>query len=60
MIITNLDKILISLTDFCCNRTYDRSLLTEELTRVASSSAPIDAIISRSLITIFNEQETNK
>ncbi|CAF3945616.1 unnamed protein product, partial [Adineta steineri] len=50
MVLTNLDTILNSLTDFYSNRTYDGSLLIEELTRAVSSSIdPIDAINQSSL-----------
>ena len=54
MIITNLDTILNSLTDFYSNRTYDGSLLLKELAVAVSSSTalsidPIDAINQSSL-----------
>jgi predicted KAP-like P-loop ATPase len=50
MIITNLDGILNSLTDFYSNRIYDGSLLIKELAHAVSSSSstpstdPIDVI----------------
>ncbi|CAF1298860.1 unnamed protein product [Adineta ricciae] len=44
MVITNLDNILNSLTEFYSARTYDGSLLIEELARAVSSSTPIDPI----------------
>ncbi|CAF4114676.1 unnamed protein product, partial [Rotaria magnacalcarata] len=62
MIITNLDAILNSLADFYSNRTYDGSLLIEELARAASSSAssnlpvdPMDAINQSSLTPILHQ-----
>ena len=59
MVITNLDTILNSLTDFYSNRSYDGSLLIEELAHAVSSTTtttttttsidPIDAINQSSL-----------
>ena len=39
MVITNLDTILNSLTDFYSNRIFEASLLIEELAHVVSSSS---------------------
>lgn len=63
MVITNLDVILNSLTDFYSNRTYDGSLLIEELASAISSSStttpaitdPIDAINQSSLTPILHQ-----
>lgn len=54
MVITNLDIILNSLTDFYSNRTFEGSFLIEELTRaVSSSTTPIDPMeaINQSALT---------
>ena len=61
MVITNLDTILNSLTNFYSNRTYDGSLLIEELSHAVSSSSnsttidPIDAINQSSLTPILHQ-----
>ncbi|CAF4617801.1 unnamed protein product [Rotaria sp. Silwood1] len=60
MVITNLDTILNSLTDFYSNRTYDGSLLIEELACAVSSSTtvsidPMDAINQSSLTPILHQ-----
>ena len=68
MVISNLDTILSSLTDFYVNRTYDGSLLIEELARAMSSSSttttttngtnpidPLDAINQSSLTPLLHQ-----
>ena len=62
MVITNLDTILNSLTDFYANRTYDGSLLIEELARAISTTTnatspldPLDAINQSSLTPVLHQ-----
>lgn len=60
MVITNLDTILNSLTDFYSNRTFDGSFLIEELARAVSSSTmtpidPMDAINQSSLTPVLHQ-----
>ena len=59
MVINNLDIILNSLSNFYSNRTYDGSLLIEELASAVSSSSttidPIDAINQSSLTPILHQ-----
>ena len=61
MVITNLDQILTSLTTFYSNRTYDGSLLVEELAQAVSSTTtptsidPIDAINQSTLTPMLHQ-----
>lgn len=59
MVISNLDIILNSLTDFYSNRTYDGSLLIEELANAVSLSSttvdPIEAINQSSLTPVLHQ-----
>ncbi|CAF4972068.1 unnamed protein product, partial [Rotaria sp. Silwood1] len=50
MVITNLDTILISLTDFYSNRNYDSSLLIEELSRSISLSSSTTILHKLSIV----------
>ncbi|CAF3260415.1 unnamed protein product [Rotaria sp. Silwood2] len=50
MVITNLDTILISLTDFYSNPNYDSSLLIEELSRSISLSSSTTILHKLSIV----------
>lgn len=61
MVITSFDAMLNSPRDFYSNRTYDGSVLIEELARTVFSSSsmpsinPIDAINQSSLTLTFHQ-----